>query len=321
MRPWIEIARNELAARGNLKLENLVQALLNHPESSLKKSPIQEIIKLALNCQGGLRMDGYPAFRLKSGVIAESIPKLGWRSRSFQVLADVGGWVPLDDLLRFVERQGVSNSAKCPMYWLYRMLTEDATDIVTQRGSFEVGLADSLTARLEVASKATRTAAKRPARKTATGSPSPILGRPTPQTTLGIRRSSDQECGQPDTFRNFHEAHVEEILLQNLHQIEAGLDLIGAQYSIPPVGRIDILCKDKQGRFVVIEVKKLGVTQRMVIGQIAAYMGAVKAKLAAPGQIVRGIVIVFSPDEQVQYAKTMIPGLEIKCWTIGLKDA
>jgi hypothetical protein len=95
------------------------------------------------------------------------------------------------------------------------------------------------------------------------------------------------------------EKYLEHFIVKNWNSIDFGehLELYvdedgtpGEQYTTD-VGIIDILAKDKDGNFVVIELKR-GVSNQNVIGQILSYISWVRENLSAKGQKVRGIVIV-----------------------------
>lgn len=95
------------------------------------------------------------------------------------------------------------------------------------------------------------------------------------------------------------EKYLEEFMVKNWDSIDFGEPLelfidedgtLGQQY-VTDVGIIDILAKDNNGDFVVLELKKGAYDQR-VIGQILAYIHWVKENLASANQKVWGIVIV-----------------------------
>ena len=46
---------------------------------------------------------------------------------------------------------------------------------------------------------------------------------------------------------NIHEAHLEALIAENLDSVEGGLKLVKQQYNAPPVGRLDLLCRDRSG--------------------------------------------------------------------------
>jgi RecB family endonuclease NucS len=53
------------------------------------------------------------------------------------------------------------------------------------------------------------------------------------------------------------EAHLQELLAASVHAIETGLTLIRREYPTA-IGPIDIVCRDPDGHFVAIEVKRRG---------------------------------------------------------------
>lgn len=117
---------------------------------------------------------------------------------------------------------------------------------------------------------------------------------------------------EPNNTQNISERNFENIICERLDDIEEGLTLIGRQYSIPPVGRIDILCKDKNENIVVVELKKFGAPTYSIIDQITRYMGCVQDKIAKTNQKVRGIIIVAKKDENLEYSVRAIPNLTVK---------
>jgi len=116
---------------------------------------------------------------------------------------------------------------------------------------------------------------------------------------------------------------VEDFLEKNLDHIEKGLKLYLDEKGIPgrqyptDIGTIDLLCIDKDKKFVVIEIKKEKGSDK-TIGQITRYMGWVKQKLAN-NQEVRGIVIVHEVDEKLEYSASVMSSVEIKYYKIDLK--
>ena len=109
-------------------------------------------------------------------------------------------------------------------------------------------------------------------------------------------------------------------LAEDLDRVEPGLELIGRQYQAPPVGRIDLLCRDPEGCFVVIEIKKFRAGADSIVDQIARYLTWTRQNLARPGQNVRGIIIVGKADERLAYAARAISGLSVKCLDLALRE-
>lgn len=104
---------------------------------------------------------------------------------------------------------------------------------------------------------------------------------------------------ETDAVSDVLESEIETSLISNPDVIEEGLELIENQYSTS-VGFIDILCKEKNGNFVVIELKR-GKSSDKVVAQIQRYMAWVIENLAG-NQPVRGIIVVKEYDEKLEYA-------------------
>jgi len=115
------------------------------------------------------------------------------------------------------------------------------------------------------------------------------------------------------------ERDLEECISRNLKQLEEGLTLYstegssGRQYSTD-VGRIDLLTVDKEGNFVVIELKA-GLATDRVVGQVLGYMRCVRKNLAK-GKDVRGIIVADDFDERLKYAVAEIPKLKLKKYLV-----
>src|SRR3954471_17520244 len=98
------------------------------------------------------------------------------------------------------------------------------------------------------------------------------------------------------------ERDIEDHLVANLNELEAGLTLV-EQQSTNEVGRIDILARDAKGSLVVIELK-VGEAKDAAIGQIARYLGL----LAKQGKgNVRASLIASDFPEGGQYGASIIP--------------
>jgi len=97
------------------------------------------------------------------------------------------------------------------------------------------------------------------------------------------------------------EKDLQNYLAENTGVIEVGLKLIdgGKELDTQQVGRIDLLCKDKDGSYVVVELKK-GRTGDTVIGQIQRYIGWVMKNFNIDK--VRGIIIANEEDEKLDFA-------------------
>jgi RecB family endonuclease NucS len=88
------------------------------------------------------------------------------------------------------------------------------------------------------------------------------------------------------------EQNLEDFVIHQLEEIESGLKFESRQLSTP-AGRLDLLCRDRDGAYVVVELKRsLGTDQ--VVGQILRYMGWVQECYKT--NKVRGIIIVAKKD-------------------------
>ena len=87
------------------------------------------------------------------------------------------------------------------------------------------------------------------------------------------------------------------------------------------MGRIDLLCKDRRGNLVVVELKSFGAKTSEIVDQITRYMGYIKTHLALRRQVVRGIIVVGQVDENLGYAIVPIPNLAIRTFQLTIKNA
>ncbi|HOV09389.1 MAG: hypothetical protein BWY23_02248 [Spirochaetes bacterium ADurb.Bin218] len=112
------------------------------------------------------------------------------------------------------------------------------------------------------------------------------------------------------------EKDLQTFLLNDLTQIEPGLKLVekGKEYQIE-VGRIDILAKDKNDEYVIIELKA-GKAKDDALGQILGYMGFVSEALAN-GKPVRGYIIANDFEERLKYAVKNVPNVMLKAYKVN----
>jgi hypothetical protein len=113
------------------------------------------------------------------------------------------------------------------------------------------------------------------------------------------------------------ERNLEDFMVQQLDTIEPGLQLVKRQLSTP-AGRLDLLCKDPSGCFVIVELKRMQGSDE-VVGQILRYMGWFKE--AHPKEKVRGIVVVGRQDQALSYAVSAVPDIRVKEFKLQIVDA
>ena len=277
-----------------MKLERLADAVVRDKETRIQHPPTQELLNFALRRKAGFVVEEFPSFKLTARGRAAEVPCRGWGGYCHRVLAEAEEFVPVHELLARIDRNTKFHySANNPLWQLYAGLAGGPRDYIQQRGQLRIGLSGS-------SSGKSRRAAS--------------IRRPSALSTADPR----EDVASP--LQTVHEAHVESVLAENPELIEPHLRLVRRQQDAPPVGRIDLLCKDKAGNFVVIELKKAAVSSRTIIDQVTRYMGWVRQNMAAPRQRVRGIVVVGTPDEKLTYSALAVPDLETKCWDMSIRS-
>lgn len=135
--------------------------------------------------------------------------------------------------------------------------------------------------------------------------------------------------GQPvESLARFGvEQHLEEFLVYNWELTPLGRDydlleedgdIVGQQYQTP-VGRIDILARERAtGNWLVIELKK-GMGSDVVIGQILRYIGWVQEHLASDEESVKGIIIAGDVDDKLIYAVKPLPNVELLTYAVSFQ--
>ena len=97
----------------------------------------------------------------------------------------------------------------------------------------------------------------------------------------------------------FLEVEVENAITNNPEILEKELRLIERQKTTD-AGIIDLLCRDKDDNYVVIELKRDNASDK-VVGQIQRYMAWVEENLADK-ESVRGIIVAQGHDRKLEYA-------------------
>ena len=121
---------------------------------------------------------------------------------------------------------------------------------------------------------------------------------------------------QPGSSEFLLERDLQRYLAENLDCIEPGLklyeedDIKGLEFEAGNGRRIDILALDKDGAFVVLELKVSKGYDR-VVGQLLRYVNWVRKNRAEPGQRVRGIIICRTMSEDLRLACASIKDIEL----------
>lgn len=132
----------------------------------------------------------------------------------------------------------------------------------------------------------------------------------------------EEANGFPGSSEFAFEKDLQNYLVKNLSLIEPGLKLYddegmtGVQY--PVGGRfIDILAVDKDGKFVVIELKVSRGYDR-VVGQLLRYMGWVQKNIEA-AKHVRGIIVANEITDDLKLACSRVADVKLVEYEISFK--
>lgn len=150
---------------------------------------------------------------------------------------------------------------------------------------------------------------------------------------LAEEEQEDREDGEPavepvDSSRYVLERQLEMFLVENWDETPLGErfklleddgETVGQQYAMDPIGRADLVGREKgTGAWVVIELKGGRVSDR-VVGQLARYMGWVKRNMAEPHESVRGVIVAGDADDSIRYALSAMPNVELYTYTVDFR--
>ncbi|MFM1751105.1 MAG: endonuclease NucS [Actinomycetota bacterium] len=105
------------------------------------------------------------------------------------------------------------------------------------------------------------------------------------------------ELGEdPGLLKDGVEAHLQELLAEVPESIEAGLTLVRREWPTP-IGPVDLMCRDGEGNYVAIEVKRRGEIDG--VEQLARYLEVLRADTSLNG--LRGVFVaqVIKPQARV----------------------
>lgn len=252
----------------------------------------QELYKLTNKEGSPFLVEEYPSFKLRSFTKPHSLPKRGYVSAAFKILSSSRKYIELREIAQKAIHRGLLKTvSEIPEYWIYAQL-RDQGKIFSQKGALKISLKERMIRKKQLRFQERRLLQKEP------------------------KYAADIESPGSLTT-NIYEANLESIVIENLDRIEKGLQLIRRQFTIP-IGRIDILCKDRKGHYVVIELKKFGAKNYSIIDQISRYLGYIKTHVAKLNQRVRGIIIVAKADENLTYAVKGHPDIEVKIFNLSI---
>jgi len=117
---------------------------------------------------------------------------------------------------------------------------------------------------------------------------------------IHARGEDENEEEEPGAI-GVDERELQQYLALHPEKLERGLKLVRAEY-VTGVGRIDLLCKDKAGKPVVVELKKHMAGEK-ALGQLLRYMGwLMHNDRSAREKKVRAILVTHEYNEKLDYA-------------------
>lgn len=126
-----------------------------------------------------------------------------------------------------------------------------------------------------------------------------------------------EEEHQPEKQRLALERDLQRWLRREIGSLDPELEIIddGAEWAVNS-GFIDILCRDRSGALVVIELKA-GKTDSRVVGQVLGYMGDLVEE--DPSQSVFGIIVAHEFDGRTRSAAKAISNLRLITYSISFE--
>jgi len=128
-------------------------------------------------------------------------------------------------------------------------------------------------------------------------------------TLEDVEHDSTHELGvDPGLVKDGVEAHLQVLLAEHVELLGAGYTLVRREY-MTPIGPVDLLCRDDQGRSVAVEIKRRGEIDG--VEQLTRYLDLLnRDSLLAP---VSG---VFAAQQIKPQAKTLATDRGIRCLTL-----
>jgi RecB family endonuclease NucS len=124
-----------------------------------------------------------------------------------------------------------------------------------------------------------------------------------------VEHDSSHELGiDPGLVKDGVEAHLQELLAEHIELLGSGYTLVRREY-MTPIGPVDLLCRDAQGRSVAVEIKRRGEIDG--VEQLTRYLELLnRDSLLAP---VSG---VFAAQQIRPQARTLAVDRGIRCITL-----
>ncbi|MEW5811981.1 MAG: endonuclease NucS [Actinomycetota bacterium] len=128
-------------------------------------------------------------------------------------------------------------------------------------------------------------------------------------TVESIEHDSHHELGvDPGLVKDGVEAHLQALLAEHVELLGAGYTLVRREY-MTPIGPVDLLCRDDQGRSVAVEIKRRGEIDG--VEQLTRYLELLnRDSLLAP------VAGVFAAQQIKPQARTLATDRGIRCLTL-----
>jgi RecB family endonuclease NucS len=128
-------------------------------------------------------------------------------------------------------------------------------------------------------------------------------------TVEDIEHDSSHELGvDPGLVKDGVEAHLQVLLAEHVELLGAGYTLVRREY-MTPIGPVDLLCRDDQGRSVAVEIKRRGEIDG--VEQLTRYL-----ELLNRDSRLAPVSGVFAAQQIKPQAKTLANDRGIRCLTL-----
>lgn len=128
-----------------------------------------------------------------------------------------------------------------------------------------------------------------------------------------IEHDLEYELGEdPGLTKDGVEAHLQELLAEHIETLGEGFSLIRREYPTA-IGPVDILCRDKQGDTVAVEIKRRGGIDG--VEQLTRYL-----ELLNRDELLKPVHGVFAAQEIKPQARTLAEDRGIRCVTVDYDE-
>ncbi|SFG52150.1 hypothetical protein SAMN05660282_01138 [Corynebacterium spheniscorum] len=128
-----------------------------------------------------------------------------------------------------------------------------------------------------------------------------------------IEHDLEHELGEdPGLTKDGVEAHLQELLAEHIETLGEGYSLIRREYPTA-IGPVDILCRDKKGTTVAVEIKRRGGIDG--VEQLTRYL-----ELLNRDELLKPVLGVFAAQEIKPQARTLAEDRGIRCVTLDYDE-